>query len=76
MQKVCGGCSTDGRWGIRSFAGTAAQQEASPPSSFLRQSLEDALRWTGPILTAGAATLPRGHFLIEPNLRCDRCSFE
>lgn len=48
-------------------AGAAAQQEASPPSSVLRQSLEDAW-WTGPILTAGAATLPRGHFLIEPPL--------
>ena len=48
-------------------AGTAAQQEASPPSSVLRQPLEDAW-WTGPILTAGAATLPRGHFLIEPPL--------
>lgn len=32
-----------------------------------RQSLEDAW-WTGPIVTAGAGTLPRGHALIEPYL--------
>ncbi|HEY7641752.1 MAG TPA: hypothetical protein VH814_18620 [Steroidobacteraceae bacterium] len=30
-----------------------------------RQSLDDAW-WTGPIVAAGAATLPRGHALIEP----------
>jgi hypothetical protein len=30
-----------------------------------RQSLDDAW-WTGPIVTAGAATLPAGHALIEP----------
>jgi hypothetical protein len=30
-----------------------------------RQSLDDAW-WTGPIIAAGAGTLPRGHFLIEP----------
>jgi hypothetical protein len=30
-----------------------------------RQSLDDAW-WTGPILTAGAATFPPGHALIEP----------
>jgi hypothetical protein len=32
-----------------------------------RQSLDDAW-WTGPIVTAGAATLPQGHALIEPYL--------
>jgi hypothetical protein len=30
-----------------------------------RQSREDAW-WTGPILAAGAATLPKGHWLVEP----------
>jgi hypothetical protein len=44
-------------------AGAEAQQEASPPSS-VRQSLDDAW-WTGPMLAPSAATLPRGHFLIE-----------
>jgi hypothetical protein len=41
-----------------------AQQEASPPSPVVRQSLDDAW-WTGPMLAFSAATLPRGHFLIE-----------
>ena len=53
-----------------SFAGAAgawAQQQASPPSSAVRQSLDDAW-WTGPMLAPSAATLPRGHFLIEPYL--------
>src|ERR1700732_2983767 len=44
-----------------------AQQEAAPPSSVVRQSLDDAW-WTGPMLAPSAATLPRGHFLIEPYL--------
>jgi hypothetical protein len=35
---------------------------ASPPP---RQSQDDAW-WTGPMLANSAATLPRGHFLIEP----------
>src|SRR5260370_13239554 len=48
-------------------AGAEAQQEASPPSSVVRQSLDDAW-WTGPMLAPSAATLPRGHFLIEPYL--------
>jgi len=30
-----------------------------------RQALDDAW-WTGPIIAAGAGTLPQGHFLIEP----------
>lgn len=33
----------------------------------LRQSLDDAW-WTGPIIAAGAGTLPQGHALIEPYL--------
>ena len=44
-----------------------AQQEESPPTSVVRQSLDDAW-WTGPMLAPSAATLPRGHFLIEPYL--------
>jgi hypothetical protein len=44
-----------------------AQQEVSPPTSVVRQSLDDA--WlTGPMLAPSAATLPRGYFLIEPYL--------
>jgi hypothetical protein len=52
------------------FVGAAiaeAQQKVSPPSSVVRQSLDDAW-WTGPMLAPSAATLPRGHFLIEPYL--------
>jgi hypothetical protein len=46
-----------------------AQQEASAPSSVavVGQSLDDAW-WTGPMLAPSAATLPRGHFLIESYL--------
>lgn len=44
-----------------------AQQEVSPPTSVVRQSLDDAW-WTGPMLAPSAATLPRGHVLIEPYL--------
>lgn len=48
-------------------ADAKAQQEAATPSSVVRQSLDDAW-WTGPMLAPSAATLPRGHFLIEPYL--------
>ena len=48
-------------------AGLAGAQEASPPSSVVRQPLDDAW-WTGPLLAPSAATLPRGHLLIEPYL--------
>jgi hypothetical protein len=48
-------------------AGLVSFQEASPPSGVVRQRLADAW-WTGPILAPSAATLPRGHFLIEPYL--------
>src|SRR5437588_3349865 len=47
--------------------GFACAQGASPPSGIVRQSLDDAW-WTGPMLAPSAATLPRGHFLIEPYL--------
>lgn len=48
-------------------ARSAQAQEAAPPSADNRQSLDDAW-WTGPMLAPSAATLPRGHFLIEPYL--------
>jgi len=48
-------------------AGLAAAQQAQPTDSGPRQSLDDAW-WTGPMLAPSAATLPRGHFLIEPYL--------
>jgi hypothetical protein len=35
------------------------------PGANVRQPLNDAW-WTGPILAASGATLPRGHYLIEP----------
>jgi len=43
----------------------ALAMPATPPSPPLRQSRDDAW-WTGPMLANSAATLPRGHFLIEP----------
>lgn len=42
-----------------------AQQQPSPQTGAARQSLDDAW-WTGPLLAPSAATLPRGHVLIEP----------
>jgi hypothetical protein len=45
----------------------AAAQEVEAPTSDARHSLDDAW-WTGPMLAPSAATLPRGHFLIEPYL--------
>jgi hypothetical protein len=44
-----------------SFSAERAEDEA------VRQSLDDAW-WTGPILAPSAATLPQGHFLVEPYL--------
>lgn len=41
----------------------APAQDAPAP----RQSLDDAW-WTGPMLANSAATLPQGHFLVEPYL--------
>lgn len=37
----------------------------SPDAQPVRQS-RDAAWWTGPLLAAGAGTLPQGHFLFEP----------
>ncbi len=42
-------------------------QEVQPSSPDGRQSQSDAW-WTGPMLANSAATLPRGHFLLEPYL--------
>ena len=46
-------------------AGLKALQETPTSTSVTRESLNDAW-WTGPILAASGATLPRGHSLIEP----------
>ena len=47
--------------------GLVSTQVASAQNSSDRQSLDDAW-WTGPMLAPSAATLPQGHFLIEPYL--------
>jgi hypothetical protein len=44
---------------------TAAAEDAGSGTDMPRQSRDDAW-WTGPILAAGANTLPKGHALIEP----------
>ncbi len=49
------------------MCGFLSTQVASAQTSTDRQSLDDAW-WTGPMLAPSAATLPRGHFLIEPYL--------
>jgi hypothetical protein len=43
----------------------AQAQDTTSTSCVLRQSLDDAW-WTGPMLAPSAATLPQGHFLLEP----------
>ena len=45
--------------------GLVSAQVASAQNPSDRQSLDDAW-WTGPMLAPSAATLPQGHFLIEP----------
>jgi hypothetical protein len=49
------------------LAGGVNAQQSSPPSAASHQALDDAW-WTGPLLAPSAATLPRGHILIEPYL--------
>lgn len=44
-----------------------AAEASHATQSVQRQSLDDAW-WTGPILAAGAGTLPQGHALVEPYL--------
>jgi hypothetical protein len=54
--------------GLSSWIATSSawsQQPSSGQASETRQSLDDPW-WTGPMLAPSAATLPRGHFLIEP----------
>jgi len=53
--------------GLAMMTMVANAQTASQTVSAGRQSLDDAW-WTGPMLAPSAATLPRGHFLIEPYL--------
>jgi hypothetical protein len=48
-------------------SGPAAAQNNSSPANIGREPLEDAW-FTGPMLAPSAATLPRGHILIEPYL--------
>ncbi len=50
---------------VLALTAVPARAEQSPGSSADRQSLDDAW-WTGSMLAASAATLPRGHILIEP----------
>lgn len=59
---------------ILAFSGAVAlagnpvsAQETEPDAPARRQSLDDAW-WTGPIIAAGAGTLPQGHALVEPYL--------
>jgi len=44
-----------------------ARAQVATPTPPARQSLDDAW-WTGPMLAAGASTLPRGHVYVEPYL--------
>src|SRR5688572_33432995 len=44
-----------------------ADEGRAPAPSAPQQSLDDAW-WTGPIIAAGAGTLPQGHALVEPYL--------
>lgn len=46
---------------------SAGAQQSSPASPANREALGDAW-WTGPMLANSAATLPQGHFLVEPYL--------
>jgi hypothetical protein len=45
--------------------GVVASGSAAAAADAPRQSRDDAW-WTGPILAAGASTLPKGHWLVEP----------
>lgn len=48
-------------------AGMSAAQQTQLDAAVVHQALDDAW-WTGPMLAPSAATLPRGHFLVEPYL--------
>ncbi len=51
----------------RTVVGLCALAAAAPAAAVELQSREDAW-WTGPMLAASAASLPQGHFLVEPYL--------
>lgn len=51
--------------GILFLSDAAVAEEIAPTAPVSQQSLDDA-RWTGPIIAAGAGTLPQGHALVEP----------
>jgi len=52
---------------LMTMAAASAAAGEGDPGAITRQSLDDAW-WTGPIVAAGAGTLPKGHALIEPYL--------
>lgn len=56
-----------GTLAVLAMTASLAGAEDASRSSTERQSLDDAW-WTGSMLAPSAATLPRGHFLIEPYL--------
>lgn len=51
---------------MESLSAVADEGRATTPSA-PQQALDDAW-WTGPIIAAGAGTLPKGHALVEPYL--------
>ena len=57
-----------GLGGLLASPGDTAAADGNPAAEpAQRQSLDDAW-WTGPIVAAGAGTLPQGHALVEPYL--------
>jgi hypothetical protein len=54
-----------GPWGLIAVLLVASHAQAQDTSGEPRRALDDAW-WTGPIVAAGAGTLPPGHMLIEP----------
>ena len=60
---LCAACAR----GFPGFLALLAGAPAYSEDTASRQAMDDAW-WTGPLLAASAATLPRGHFLIEPYL--------
>jgi hypothetical protein len=51
--------------GVLGIGASAVAGATSDTGAAARQSLDDAW-WTGPLLAPSAATLPQGHWLIEP----------
>jgi hypothetical protein len=52
---------------VAPLLGALASGAVAAADDIPRQSRDDAW-WTGPILAAGASTLPKGHWLVEPYL--------